>query len=63
MKLNTVKSKYMTINYTDNYNFNTRLQMDDNILEQVQETRLLGVILRDDLSWKSNTSYIVKKAY
>ena len=31
-------------------------------LEIVEETKLLGVILRSDLSWKSNTSYMVKRA-
>ena len=33
------------------------------LLSQVRETRLLGVVLRDDLTWKSNTDFIVKQAY
>ena len=63
MKLNTVKSKYMTVNFTHNYQFNTRLKLEDKLLEQVQETKLLGVIVNEKLSWQSNTSFIVKKAY
>ena len=63
MKLNTSKSKYMVINYTDNYQFNTRLSINENILEQVTETRLLGVIINDRLTWHGNTEFIVKKAY
>ena len=63
MKLNADKSKYMIVNYTDNFKFNTRLTLDNNVLNQVNETRLLGVIISDDLSWHSNSDFIVKKAY
>ena len=63
MKLNCEKSKFMMINFTQNYQVNTRLYMKEQLLSQVSETRLLGVILRDDLSYKSNTEFITKKAY
>ena len=63
MKLNTAKSKYMVINFTDNYQFNTRLSFEDVLLEEVQETRLLGVVINNTLTWNSNTEYIVKRAY
>ena len=53
----------MIVNYTDNFKFNTRLTLDNNVLNQVNETRLLGVIISDDLSWHSNSDFIVKKAY
>ena len=32
-------------------------------LEIVQKTKLLGVILTDDLKWSENTRELVKKAY
>ena len=63
MKLNVNKSKYMLINFTRNYQVNTRLHMENKLLQQVKETRLLGVILRDDLSFKSNTENITKSSY
>ena len=63
MKLNTAKSKYMVINFMENYQFNTRLSLENSLLEQVTETRLLGVVLNKNLSWHSNTDFIVKKAY
>ena len=63
MQLNEAKSKYMIVNYTDNYQFSTRLDLNEKILEQVEETRLLGVVISDDLTWQSNTDFIVKKAY
>ena len=46
-----------------NYKFNTRLSIEGRVIEQVKEAKLLGVIIRDDLSWKSNTKYITRKAY
>ena len=63
MKLNVNKSKYMLIHFTRNYQVNTRLNVENKLLQQVKETRLLGVILRDDLSFKSNTENITKNAY
>ena len=63
MKLNSEKSKFMVVNYTDNYQFNTRLRIDNNSLKQVKETRLLGVLVNDKLSWHANTDFLVKKAY
>ena len=63
MKLNSKKSQYMIFNFSRNYQFSTRLQMEGNLLEQVRKTKLLGVIVRDDLKWHENTAFIVKKAY
>ena len=36
MKLNTDKSKYMIVKFATKYQANTRLKMEDNLLEQVQ---------------------------
>ena len=44
----------MILNFTDNYQINTRLMLEEKSVKQVNETRILGVILRDDLSFKSN---------
>ena len=63
MKLNPDKSKFMVVNFTDNYQFNTRLNIEGDNLQQVRETKLLGVIVNDKLSWHSNTNFLVKKAY
>merc|ERR1712129_212108 len=53
----------MVFNFSTNYQFNTRLHLDGRLLEQVHEAKLLGLVIRDDLSWKSNTGFIIKKAY
>ena len=53
----------MIFNYTKNYQFSTRLILNDEIMETVEETKLLGTIITNDLKWDKNTSHIVKKAY
>jgi hypothetical protein len=63
MKLNSKKSKYMIFNFSRNHQFTTRLNINGNLLEQVRSTKLLGLVINDDLSWKENTATIVKKAY
>ena len=62
MKLNSEKTKYMLINFCKSYQFNTRLYIQNEILHQIHQTRFLGVVVSDDLSWMQNTVLITKKA-
>ena len=62
MIINQKKSKIMLFNFTKNFQFSTRLTIDGAILETVQDTKLLGTIVSNDLKWNKNTSNIVKKA-
>ena len=62
MKLNTSKTKTMNFNFTRNFQFSSRLAVDDEVLETISETKLLGVMLTNTLTWDSNTRYIVKRA-
>ena len=62
MILNLKKTKVMLFNFTDNYKFTTKLKLNEEILEVVNEAKLLGVIISDDLKWQKNTEYLVKKA-
>ena len=63
MKLNTQKSNYMIFNFARKLKFNTRLSLDNTKLDQISETKLLGLRIRDDLSWRSNTNELIKRAY
>ena len=63
MKLNKEKSKYMIINFTNDWKFNTRLSIEKENIQQINETKLLGVWITDDLKWSKNTSEIVKNSY
>ena len=62
MKINQSKTKTMIFNFTNNYQFNTRLKINNELLETVEETKLLGTIITSDLTWDKNTKNIVKKS-
>ena len=62
MILNQKKTKVMIFNFTDNYKFTAKLELNGEMLDVVKEAKLLGVIITDDLKWDRNTDYIVKKA-
>ena len=63
MKLNVTKTKYMVVNFTKNYQFNTRISLDGTVLDCIDQIRLLGIELKNDLTWRSNTESITKKAF
>ena len=63
MMLNQKKTKIMLFNFTNNYQFTTRLSLNNENLEVVKSTKLLGVMISDDLKWDENTHYLVKKAF
>ena len=63
MKLNVQKTDYMIFNFSKENQFNTRLKLEDTLLNQVHSKKLLGLIISDDLSWKANTASLVKRAY
>ena len=52
----------MIVNYKDNYQFTTRLKVNDQALEVIDSTKLLGTIISNNLSWDLNITNIVKKA-
>ena len=63
MVLNQKKTKVMLFNFTDNYKFTTRLELNSENIEVVNQAKLLGFVITDDLKWDKNTEYLVKKAY
>ena len=63
MKLNEKKTKIMIFNSTKNYQFTTRLKLNNENVEIVNSSKLLGTIITDNLTWDANTNYLVKKAY
>ena len=63
MKLNVKKTKNMIFNFSKKYQFSTKLSVENENLELVTETKLLGTFITSDLKWNKNTSEIVKKSY
>ena len=62
MKLNNLKTKNLIFNYSKNYQFSTDLKLEDEVIETVTETKLLGTIITSDLKWNKNTQSIVKQS-
>ena len=62
MLINEKKTMSLIFNFTEKYQFSTRLFLNDEMLEVLESTKLLGTIISNDLSWDLNTLNIVKKA-
>ena len=52
----------MIFNFTLNYQFTTNLSHNGDDVEVIDETKLLGTIITDDLKWHKNTESLVKRA-
>ena len=62
MVLNKKKCQGMIFNFTKEYQFTSRTKIEDETVEIIKETKLLGVIVNDQLSWDSNTHYLTTRA-
>ena len=65
LKIKEQKTELMKFNFSKSRDFPPELIVNgfkDN-LKIVNETKLLGVMITDDLKWASNTDYICKRAY
>ena len=63
MQINPQKSKVMLFNKSRKFDFPPEFYFrDGNILECLEETKLLGILLSSSLKWDSNTNAICKKA-
>ena len=62
MQLNEKKSNYMLFTRS-NTEVSTRLEMNGQTIDRVEETKLLGVWLSTYLDWTKNTKEMCKKSY
>ena len=62
MELNLKKCKEMIIDFRRNKTIIPPIVIDGQQLERVTAYKLLGLWVDDDLKWKSNVEYLVKKA-
>ena len=60
--INCEKTKTMIFNFTEKYQFGTKLHIDGTPIEVIDCTQLLGTIITKDLKWDQNTAHIVRKA-
>ena len=61
MLLNVRKTKNMTFNFSKNLQFSTNIQLGNESVETVNEAKLLGTTITDNLSWSKNSSILVKQ--
>ena len=63
MTINKGKTKTMIFNMTRMFQFPPEISLaEPEFLEVVDEAKILGVIISNDLKWTKNTDYIVQKA-
>ena len=51
MLLNRAKTKYLLVNFCSSLQFQTRLTLKNELLEQIHEVLLLRVIISDAMKW------------
>ena len=64
MKINESKTKVMIFNTRKNFDTMPEVYIHENsMLDVIDEVKLLGIQIRSDLKWFSNTNQICDKAY
>ena len=53
----------MLFNTGKNMDFMPTFELENNEIEVVEEMKMLGLIIRTDMKWSSNSEHIVLKAY
>jgi hypothetical protein len=61
MIISEKKTKAMIFNFTDKFQFTTRLQLKDKNVEVVDQIKILGTVVKSDLSWDENCRLLIKK--
>ena len=62
MMINQKKTLNIQFNFTKDKQFSTDIILKNDKLQSVNQTKLLGIIITDQLKWDETTKYIVKKA-
>ena len=61
MIISEKKTKAMLFNFTDKYQFSTRLQLKGQNVQIVDQMKFLGTVVNSDLTWTDNCMLIIKK--
>ena len=62
MRINYRKTKMIVFNPSKAKDFQPKFELSNNLVEVVEESKLLGVVISSDLSWSANTSYMISRA-
>ena len=61
MIISEKKTKAMVFNFTDKYQFTTRLNLKGTNIEVVEKMKILGTVINTNLSWDENCDLLIKK--
>ena len=61
MKINLPKTKFMVFQPSKTKDFLPQFEIEGTPIELMEQTKLLGVIIDSNLSWTSNTEFIVSR--
>jgi hypothetical protein len=61
MEINENKTKAMLINFTNQHQFTSRIQLKGKSIDMVESIKILGVQVTNTLDWSENTAILVKK--
>ena len=62
MVINTKKTETMIFNFTEDFQFTTRLKLKGQNINEIENKKLLGTIVSNNLKWDMNTNDLVKRA-
>ena len=63
MQINFSKTKSISFNTSNQVDFTPKFTLSGHDIEAVEEMKVLGLIIRSDLKWSSNTDNLIKKAF
>ena len=52
----------MIFNFTKDFQFTSQVKIEGKTIDIIQETKVIGVLISNELTWDKNTGYIVQKA-
>ena len=61
MVISSKKTKAMIVNFTDNYQFHTRLQLKNQNIDIVDRMKILGTVFTNKLNWTENCDILIRK--
>ena len=61
MIISEKKTKSMIVNFTNNYQFHTRMKINGSNIEVVDKIRILGTTFTNNLTWNENCDILIKK--
>ena len=63
MRINKKKTKMILFNQSKTFDFQPEISIENDPIEMIEESKLLGVILTSDLKWRKNNQCLTERGY